>query len=101
MSHPKVLPMRMMPVSLISGEAMRNVRVIDSGTPAATRPMKSGTELQEQNGVMAPRTTASTRPVARRRPRRNSRTRSGEIAVLTRPTTNRRPIRSRVILMVS
>lgn len=100
-SQPNVPPIKMMPVSLMSGDAIRNVRVIDSGTPAATSPMNSGTELQEQNGVMVPRTTASTSPVARRRPRRNSRIRSGEIAVLTSPTANSNPMSSSVILVVS
>ena len=33
-----------------------------SGTPAATKPMKAGTALQEQNGVATPSPAAATLP---------------------------------------
>ena len=52
--------------SLMSGEAMRNVRATLSGMPAATNPMKIGTELHVQNGVTAPRSAASTRASSER-----------------------------------
>ncbi len=51
------------PIWLISGPVIRNVRVIPSGTPAATNPMNSGTELDEQNGVIAPEPAANRNPV--------------------------------------
>jgi hypothetical protein len=65
------------PIWLISGLVIRNVSVMPSGTPAATKPMNSGTELHEQNGVMAPKVAASRNPMATCRPPIRSRTRSG------------------------
>jgi hypothetical protein len=47
--------------SLIIGLAMRKEKVTPSGMPASTKPMNSGTEEQEQNGVTAPRVTAEER----------------------------------------
>ena len=44
--------------SLIMGLAIRNEKVTPSGMPASTKPMNSGTEEQEQNGVTAPSETA-------------------------------------------
>jgi hypothetical protein len=38
---------------LIMGAAMRNEKVTPSGTPVVTKPMKSGTAEQEQNGDAA------------------------------------------------
>lgn len=93
--------MRMMPVSLINGDETRNARVTASGTRAATRPMKIGIELQEQNGVIAPSTTATTMPTTSPRPASTVRTRSGEIRVLTRPITNISPSSSSEIFAVS
>ena len=43
---------------------MRNENVTPSGTPAVTKPMKSGTAEQEQNGVATPKSAASTLPDA-------------------------------------
>jgi hypothetical protein len=49
--------------SLIIGEATRKVKVIPSGTPASTNQRKSGTALQEQNGVIIQRSPANKCPV--------------------------------------
>ena len=54
--------------SLMSGDAIRNENVIPSGTPLSTKPMKSGTAEQEQNGVGMPRRAASTLPTPSVRP---------------------------------
>ncbi len=70
MSQPNWSPIMIAAISLTSGDAIRNVRVIASGIPAATNPMNSGIELHEQNGVTTPSTTARTRPTNRPRPAR-------------------------------
>jgi hypothetical protein len=44
--------------SLIIGLAIKKEKVTPSGMPASTKPMKSGTEEQEQKGVTAPSPTA-------------------------------------------
>jgi len=62
---------------LTIGAAMRNENVTPSGMPASTKPMKSGTAEQLQNGVAMPRHAAMTLPVASRRPRSRARVRSG------------------------
>jgi hypothetical protein len=49
-------------ISLIIGDATRNVKVTPSGTPALTNPRNSGTALQEQNGVIMPSNPASKCP---------------------------------------
>ena len=56
---------------------MRKANVTPSGIPASTKPMKSGTAEQEQNGVTMPNDAAATVPVRRPRPARAARTRSG------------------------
>ena len=43
---------------------MRNENVTPSGTPACTKPIKSGTAEQEQNGVTTPSSAARTLPTA-------------------------------------
>ena len=48
--------------SLISGDVIRNVRVMPKGMPACTNPIKSGTDEQEQNGVTAPKKAAMRLP---------------------------------------
>jgi len=40
------------------GEDIRNEKVTPRGTPASTKPMKSGTAEQEQKGVTIPRSAA-------------------------------------------
>ncbi len=72
-----------------------------SGIPAATNPMNSGIDEHEQKGVTAPSRAASTSPAASPRPVRTSRTRSGESAVRSMPTTNTSPTSSSMILTVS
>ena len=49
-------------ISLTIGAAIRNENVTPSGMPASTKPMKSGTAEQEQNGVTIPRSAARTLP---------------------------------------
>lgn len=51
MSQPNWAPIKIAAVSETSGEATRKVSVMESGIPAATKPIKSGIEEQEQNGV--------------------------------------------------
>ena len=63
--------------SLTIGELMRKAKVTPSGIPASTKPMKSGTAEQEQNGVTTPNEAAAAVPVRRPRPASASRTRSG------------------------
>jgi hypothetical protein len=46
--------------SFTNGEVIRNEKVTPNGIPPFTKPMKSGIEEQEQNGVMAPKKEAST-----------------------------------------
>ena len=62
-----------MATSLTIGLAMRKLIVTPSGTPAATKPMKAGTALHEQNGVTTPSQAASDvadalAPAAQQRP---------------------------------
>jgi len=47
---------------------MRKEKVIPNGIPASTKPIKSGPEEQEQNGVTAPKVTAKIRASALERP---------------------------------
>ena len=63
--------------SLTMGEAMRKVKVTPSGMPASTKPMKSGTAEQLQNGVMTPNPAAPSVPATVPRPASADRTRSG------------------------
>ena len=48
--------------SFTIGLAIRKLSVTPSGTPAATKPMKAGTALQEQNGVATPSPAAAMLP---------------------------------------
>jgi hypothetical protein len=89
------------PIWLISGEVIRKVSVTPSGTPAATKPMNSGTEEQEQNGVIAPKTAASANPTATWRPTIRSRTFSGGTADRARLIAKISPTMSSMILAVS
>ncbi len=75
-----------MATSLTMGEATRKEKVTPKGTPAVTKPMKSGTAEQEQNGVGTPRRAARTFPTASRLPARIRRVRSGVKKVLRIPT---------------
>ena len=68
------------------GAAMRNEKVTPSGMPASTKPMKSGTAEQLQNGVTMPRLAAMTLPVVSRRPRSSARVRCGLKNERTMPT---------------
>ena len=47
-----------MATSLTKGEVIRNENVTPNGMPPFTNPMNSGTDEQEQNGVMAPKSEA-------------------------------------------
>jgi hypothetical protein len=42
-----------------SGEEMRKAKVTPKGIPPLTKPTNKGTEEQEQNGVMVPKTDAT------------------------------------------
>ncbi len=53
------MPMNMaMATSFTNGEVMRKAKVTPSGMPPFTKPMNRGTELHEQNGVIAPKVEA-------------------------------------------
>lgn len=58
MSHPMTPPRITTATSLIMGDAIRKAMVAPSGMPASRKPMNSGTEEHEQNGVTAPSKTA-------------------------------------------
>jgi hypothetical protein len=76
--QPRILTRITAATSLIIGEAIRKEKVTPTGIPASTKPMNSGTEEQEQNGVIAPRVTAMPRACQSGRLRTYSRTRSGD-----------------------
>ena len=69
-----------------------------SGTPASTKPMKSGTAEQEQNGVTIPRAAAPTVPTNSPRPASAPRTFSGgkkprmSVTTVTIPSRSRRTL---------
>ncbi len=44
--------------SFMSGDVIKNESVTPSGMPPFTKPIKSGIDEQEQNGVMAPNNEA-------------------------------------------
>ena len=68
---------RMSATSLTIGAEMRNENVTPSGTPAVTKPMKSGTAEHEQNGVTMPSAAANTLATISRRPAIRRRVRAG------------------------
>ena len=72
------------------GAETRKANVTPSGTPASTKPMKSGTAEQEQKGVTTPKRAAPVAPATTLRPASVCRTLSGdtnERRKLTRVTT--------------
>ena len=66
-------------------DAIKKENVTPSGIPASTKPIKSGTEEQEQKGVTAPSVTAMPRACQSGRLRTYSRTRSGERSARSNP----------------
>ena len=74
--HPKRLNSIPSAISFTSGLAIRNESVTPIGTPAATKPMKAGTALQEQNGVATPSPAAATLANPSRLPPSSARVRS-------------------------
>ena len=68
------------------GAAIKKENVTPMGTPAVTKPMKSGTAEQEQNGVTVPSNAASTLPTVSRRPAKMRRVRSAVKNVRITPT---------------
>ena len=62
---PKSMPSA---TSFTIGAAIRKEKVTPSGTPALTKPIKSGTAEQEQKGVTTPNPAASTLPTPVRLP---------------------------------
>ena len=75
--------------------------MIPSGTPAATKPMKAGTALQEQNGVATPRQAAATLPAPSRLPPSRARVRSIERKLRRMRATKMIPTSSSRIFVVS
>ena len=90
-----------MATSLTRGEAMRKEKVTPSGTPAATKPMKAGTALHEQNGVTTPSPAARTLPIPSRRPPSSARVRSTLMKERSTVTRKMTAVSSRRILTVS
>ena len=83
------------------GAEIRKEKVTPSGTPAARKPMNSGTAEHEQNGVTMPRVAASTLPRPSRLPANSFRVRSGEKKVWTTPMRKTMPVRSSRTFAVS
>ena len=46
--------------SFTNGDVIRKAKVTPSGIPPFTKPINSGIDEQEQNGVMAPKNAAKT-----------------------------------------
>ncbi len=88
-------------ISLTIGAEIRKENVTPSGTPAARKPMNSGTAEHEQKGVTIPRVAASTLPMPSRLPESSARVRSGEKKVWMTPMTKTMPVRSSSTLGVS
>src|SRR5512144_2783657 len=86
--QPKRPQRRTTATSLTMGDEMRKEKVTPRGTPEATKPMKSGTAEQEQNGVTTPSRAASTLPADSRFPARMRRVLSGVKYDRTIPTPN-------------
>ncbi len=63
--------------SLIVGAAIKKEKVTPSGMPLSTKPIKSGTAEQEQNGVTIPSMAARIFPKPWRLPPNRARVRSG------------------------
>ncbi len=98
--HPNIPRIRITATSFTMGEAMRKLRVIPSGTPAATNPMNAGTAEHEQNGVTTPSPAAATLPRPSLRPPRSARVRS--IVTKLRSTVTMKmipPRRSRIFVV--
>ena len=57
---PKVPKNMAMATSLTKGEVIKKENVTPNGMPPFTKPMNNGTDEQEQNGVMAPKSDANT-----------------------------------------
>ena len=70
---------------LTIGLAIKNDSVTPSGMPASTKPMNSGIDEHEQNGVTAPRPTAIRRAPGPERPRIIARTFSGVSSARSQP----------------
>ena len=54
----KMLAKRIIDAKSTSGEEIRNENVTPNGSPEPVKPMKSGIEEQEQNGVIVPSNAA-------------------------------------------
>jgi hypothetical protein len=63
--HPKNPSINTTRYSLISGEVIKNEKVIPKGIPASRKPRKIGIEEQEQKGVTAPKSAANRFPALR------------------------------------
>jgi hypothetical protein len=87
--------------SFTIGDAMRKLRVTPRGTPAATKPMNTGTAEHEQNGVTTPSPAAATLPTPSRRPPSRARVRSTDMKLRNTVTRKITPVSSRTILLTS
>ena len=83
------------------GADIRNENVTPNGTPVVTKPMKSGTAEQEQNGVTTPNNAAKTFPNDSRLPASTRRVRSGVKKDRTMPTPKTTSVKSSNTLGVS
>lgn len=75
--HPNRPNSKVSATSFTMGAEIRNENVTPSGTPAWTKPMKSGTAEQEQKGVTTPSPAAITLATPSERPANSARVRSG------------------------
>ncbi|MNW16072.1 hypothetical protein D3C71_2148010 [compost metagenome] len=57
--HPMMEARMTTATSFTRGEVMRKTMVTPTGMPPSRKPMNSGTDEQEQNGVTAPSTAAN------------------------------------------
>ena len=83
------------------GAAIRKLKVTPSGTPAETKPTKSGTAEQEQNGVRMPSAAAITLPTPSRLPESSARVFSGLKKLRTTPMAKTISASSMITLGVS
>jgi hypothetical protein len=83
--------------SFIIGAAIKKEKVIPIGTPASTKPKKSGIAEQEQNGVTIPSIAARTLPANNDLPSKSFRVFSGEKKERTIPERKITRIKSRKI----
>ena len=77
MGQLKMLASRMTEARSTSGDEMRNENVVPSGSPALVKPMNSGIDEHEQNGVIVPSSAPASRALTPLMLPRMRRVRSG------------------------